>query len=86
MKKILNTLKNKYFFKFWEVVLDSINAAASRGVLIKILGYNEPKILFPRIAFYAGDDPAQHEVAGIKCGSSAKHNCINCLYNSTECG
>jgi len=31
--------KKQIFFKFWEVVLDSINAAASRGVLIKILGY-----------------------------------------------
>ena len=78
--------KKQIFFKFWEVVLESINAAANRGVLVKILGYNEPKILYPRIAFHAGDDPAQHEVAGIKCGSNVKHNCIHCLYNSTECG
>ena len=68
----------------WEVVLDSINAAAKRGMLVKILGHEVPKVLNPRIAFHAGDDPAQHEVAAIKCGSNVKHGCIRCMYNSRD--
>jgi hypothetical protein len=76
--------KKQIFFKFWEVVLDSINAAAKRGMLVKILGHEEPKVLYPRIAFHAGDDPAQHEVASIKCGSNVKHGCIRCMYNSRD--
>jgi hypothetical protein len=78
--------KRQIFFKFWEVTLNSINAAANRGIFVKILGHEEPQILFPRIVFHAGDDPAQHEVAAIKCGSNVKHNCIQCMYNSKECG
>ena len=78
--------KKQVFFKFWEVTLHSINTAANRGILVKIIGHEEPKILFPRIAFHAGDDPAQHEVAAIKCGSNVRHNCIRCMYNSKECG
>jgi len=31
---------------------------------------NELQANYPRIAFHAGDDPAQHEVVGIKCGSN----------------
>ena len=78
--------KKQVFFKFWEVTLHSIKTAATRGILVKIIGHEEPKILFPRIAFHAGDDPAQHEVAAIKCGSNVKHNCIRCMYNYKECG
>ncbi len=78
--------KRQIFYKFWEVTLDSINAAANRGISVKILGHEESKILFPRIVFHAGDHPAQHEVAGIKCGCNVKHNCILCMYQSKECG
>ena len=78
--------KKQVFFKFWEVTLHSIKTAATRGILVKNIGHEEPKILFPRIAFHAGDDPAQHEVAAIKCGSNVRHNCIRCMYNSKECG
>jgi hypothetical protein len=53
---------------------------------VKILGYEDDKILFPRIAFHAGDDPAQHEIASIKCGSNVKHSCIRCMYSSREGG
>ena len=42
------------------------------------------KVLYPRIAFHAGDDPAQQEVAAIKCGSNVKHGCIRCMYNSRD--
>jgi len=38
--------KKRIFFKFWEADLDSINAAANRGMLAEILGDKEPKILF----------------------------------------
>jgi len=49
--------KRQIFFKFWEVTLNSINAAANRGIFVKILGHEEPQILFPRIVFHAGDLP-----------------------------
>ena len=73
--------KKQIYFKFWEVVLNSINAAAKYGMMVKILGHKDPKLLFPRIAFHAGDDPAQHEIASIKCGSNVKYCCIHCMYN-----
>ena len=76
--------KKQVFFKFWEMVLDSIKAAANRGILVKILGHGDPKLLFPRIAFHAGDDPAQHDIAAIKCGSNVMHNCIRCMYDSRD--
>jgi len=53
---------------------------------VKICGHEEPQILFPRIAFHAGDEPAQYEVAAIKCGSNVEHNFIQCMYNSKEFG
>jgi hypothetical protein len=74
--------KKQIVFKFWESAIESLKAAANRGMLVKILGHEEPKLLFPRIAFIIGDDPAQHEVTGIKCGSNVKHGCIQCMYNS----
>ena len=74
------------FYTFWERVLDKINSAADRGILVKILGIKEPQAIYPRIAFHAGDDPAQHEVVGIKCGSNVKHGCIRCYYNFKDGG
>ena len=62
--------RKRVFFKFWELVLESIKVASDRGILVNILGFEEPLLLFPRIAFHAGDDPAQDEVAGITCGSN----------------
>ena len=59
--------KKQVYFKFWEIVLDSLKVAASKGMLVKILGHEEPKLLFPRIVFNAVDDPAQHEISSIKC-------------------
>jgi len=53
-------------------------------MLVKILEYEEPKVLFPRIAFHEGDDPAQDEVATIECGSNMKHSCIRCMYSSRD--
>jgi len=47
--------KRQIFFKCWEVVLDSINAAANRRISVKMLGHVESKILFPRVVFHAGD-------------------------------
>jgi hypothetical protein len=66
---------------FWELTFDSINADANRGISVRILCHEESKILFPRIIFHAGDHSAQHEVAGIKCGSNVKHACILCIYH-----
>ena len=83
-EEIVKYFKKQVFFKFWELVLDSIKAASNRGILVKILGHEEPKILFPRIAFHIGDDPAQHDVAAIKCSGNVKHGCIRCMYNSRE--
>jgi hypothetical protein len=80
----ISYFKKQIFFKFWEAVIDSISAAATRGMLVKILGHEEPKVLFPRVAFHAGDDPAQHEVAGIKYGHNVKHSCIRCMYNTID--
>ena len=74
--------KKNIFFTFWKNVLDKINSASITGILVKILGIKEPKVIYPRISFHAGDDPAQHEVVGIKCGSNVKHGCIHCMYNS----
>ena len=73
MKNII-FFKKQIFFKFWEVVLDSIKAAATRGMLVKI----------SRIAFHAGDDPAQHEVSSIKYGNKVKNSCIRCMYNAID--
>ena len=78
--------KKQVYFKFWETVLDPIKVAAKKGMLVKILGHEEPKLLFPRIVFNAGDDPAQHEIASIKCGSNVKHSCIRCMYHSRDGG
>jgi len=58
--------------KFREVTLETINAASNRGISVKIFGQEKSKTLFPRIVFLEGDHPAQHEVAGIKCGSNVK--------------
>ena len=52
----ISYFKKRIFCKFWEAVIDSINAAATRGMLVKI----------SRIAFHAGDDPAQHEISSNK--------------------
>ena len=60
------------------MALDSIKAAANRGILVKILGHGDPKLQFPRIAFHAGD------IAAIKCGSNVMHNCIRCMYDSRD--
>jgi hypothetical protein len=78
--------KKKIFYTFWEKVLEKIKSAANSGVLVKILGIKEPQAIYPRIAFHAGDDPAQHEVVGIKCGATVKHGCIRCMYNFREGG
>ena len=51
-----------------------------------MLGHEKPKLFALRIAFNAGDDPAQHEIASIKCGSNVKHTCIRCMYKSREGG
>jgi hypothetical protein len=83
-EEIVKYFKKQVFFKFWELVLDSIKAVSNRGILVKILGHEEPKLLFPRIAFHIGDDPAQHDVAAIKCSGNVKHGCIRCIYNSRE--
>ena len=48
---------------------------------LKILGQEGTKIFFHRIAFLIGDDPAQHDVASIKCGSKVQHPCIKCMYD-----
>ena len=78
--------KKQVYFKFWEIVLDSLKVAASKGMLVKILGHEEPKLLFPRIVFNAGDDPAQHEIASIKYGGKVKHSCIRCMFHSRDGG
>ena len=78
--------RKKVFYTFWGKVLDKINSAANRGILLKILGIKEPQPIYPRIAFHAGDDPAQHEVVGIKCGTNVKHGCIRCMYDSKDGG
>ena len=57
--------KKKIFYTFWEKVTEIIKSAANSGVLVKRLGIKEPQTIYPRIAFHAGDDPAQHEVVGI---------------------
>jgi len=76
--------EKQIFCKFWELVLGSINAATNRGILVKILGHEKPNVLFPRVLFYASDDPAQHEVTSIKCSSNVKYCCIRCMYNSRD--
>ena len=78
--------KKKIFYTFWGNVLEKIKSAANSGILVKILGIKEPQAIYPRIAFHAGDDPAQHEVVGIKCGATVKHGCIRCMYNFREGG
>ena len=47
----ISYFKKQIFFKFWEVVIDSVNAAATGGMLVKILGHEEPKVLFPRTSY-----------------------------------
>ena len=81
MCQIFKGSRKNEFFTFWSKVLDKINSAANSGILVRILGIKELQAIYPRIAFHAGDDPAQHEVAGIKCGSNVKHGCIRCMYN-----
>jgi len=41
-------------------------SAANNGVLVKILGIKEPQAIYLPIEFYAGDDPSQRELTGIK--------------------
>jgi len=55
-----------------------------RGMLFKIFGYEEPVVLFPLLVFYEGDNPSQHEVAPVKCGSNVRLSCIRYMYNSRE--
>jgi len=64
------------FFIFWSKFFDKINSAA----ISEILGIKELQAIYPRIEYHAGDDPAQLEVAGIKCGSNVNHGCIQCMY------
>jgi len=85
-KENIQYYKKQIYFKFWEIVLDSLKVAAHKGLLVKVLGHKEPKLFSPRIAFNAGDDPAQHEIASIKCGCNVKHTCIRCMYKSREGG
>jgi len=82
----IQRFKKKCFFTFWSKVLDKINSAANSGILVKSLGINELQAIYPRIAFHASDDPVQHDVAGIKCGSNVKHGCIRCMYNFRDGG
>jgi len=66
--------------------LEKIKSAASSGFLVKILGIKEPQAIYPRIAFHAGDDPAQHEVVGIRYGAIIKNGCIRCMHSFREAG
>jgi len=45
------------------------------------LGIKELQAIYSCIAFHAGDDPAHHEVVGIKCGRNFRHGCIQFIYN-----
>jgi len=69
---------------FLGVVVDSINAAASRGILVKILEHEEPKVLYTRLAFHAGDNHAQHEINLTKCGCNVMHSCIRSMCKSRD--
>jgi len=66
----------KDFLIFWSKVLDKIDSAANRGILVKELVIKEPQANYPRITFHSGDDAAQHELAGIKCGATVKLGCF----------
>ena len=46
-------VQEKYIFTFWKNVLDKINSASITGILVKILGIKEPKVIYPRISFHA---------------------------------
>ena len=61
--------KKQLFLEFWKLCIDTMKEATNLGMKLKILGQEGTKIFFPRIAFLIGDDPAQHDVASIKCGS-----------------
>ena len=80
-KENIVLFKKNVFLEFWKLCIETIQLSASRGMEMKILGHEGTKIFYPRIAFHIGDDPAQHEVASIKCGSMVRHPCIKCMYD-----
>lgn len=64
--------------KFWELVFESVQRYADTGVEMYILGNPTPKRVFVRFLYSLGDDPAQHQFAGVKTGDAS---CIRCTYN-----
>jgi hypothetical protein len=78
--------KKQLFLEFWKLCIDTMKEATNLGMKLKILGQEGTKIFFPRIAFLIGDDPAQHDVASIKCGSKVQHPCIKCMYDLSTGG
>ena len=84
--KNINIFKKNLFFEFWKVLLETLKPAATRGIKLKILGKDGTSTFYPRIAFHAGDDPAQHDVASIKNGPMVRYSCIQCMYDSRKGG
>jgi hypothetical protein len=69
------------FLEFWKFCIEQIQPAATNGMTMKVLGVDGTNTFYPRIAFHVGDDPAQHDVSSIKCGSMVRHPCIMCNYD-----
>ena len=85
-KENIAFFKKQIFFEFWQQCLETIQPAANRGIELKILGQYQTRIFYPRIAFHVGDNPAQHDVASIKCASKVQYPCIRCMYDLRKGG
>ena len=80
-KKNISLFKKNVFLEFWKFCIEQIQPAATNGMTMKVLGVDGTNTFYPRIAFHVGDDPAQHDVSSIKCGSMVRHPCIMCNYD-----
>ena len=63
---------------FWKVIFEPLRQYELSGVRMYILGHDEPRLVFPRLAYCVGDDPALHVFCGVKTGD---RSCLHCEYN-----
>ena len=63
---------------FWNVIFHSLRQYEHTGIRMYILGHAEPCLVFPRLAYCVGDDPALHVFCGVKTGD---RSCLHCQYN-----
>ena len=65
--------------EYWAMLFDPLKRVEHTGVKMYILGRGLCTI-FPRLAFFVGDDPAIHRYCGVYEGN-ANHSCIHCKYS-----